>query len=260
MQTAASDAVAADYQSARVTVDSEAVYLDDIFARRATTAGDRNEDGYYLESEEGDGSMAEDIVPTSGDYTFDEDGTTPFGMKADADYSIADGVLDLTPTGYSYINFEQRDYDAGKSYAAGTKYVFEADFTYLGGKPNTAGSSAAFMGFMNSNAKNNNSVMLYNYLNYSRTLDPDGHASSLNWGGVTFLRGVTYHVRFVYHSGDGKMDILIDGETVVSGAALKFAEGYDDSNYFGFGLEIRNSTYSGTGLHIVFDNVSVYAE
>ena len=56
------------------------------------------------------------------------------------------------------------------------------------------------------------------------------------------------------------MDILLDGETVGSGVALKSADGYDDGSYFGFGLEIRNSTYSGTGLQIVFDNVSVYVE
>ena len=260
MQTRDADATAADYQSVRVTVDSETVYLNDIFARRATTAGDRNGDDYYLASESGDSNMAEDAVLTAGDYTFDEDDKLPFGMKTNADYSISGGVLNLTPTNYSHMNFEQRDYDAGTTYAAGTKYVFEADFTYLGGKPNTAGSGAAFMGFMNSNVKSSNAVMLYDYLYYSRTLDEDGHASSLNWNGATFLRGVTYRVRFVYFVGEGKMDILLDGETVGSGVALKSADGYDDGSYFGFGLEIRNSTYSGTGLHIVFDNVSVYVE
>ncbi len=261
MQTAQIGAVAADYQSLRVTVDSEAVYLNDIFARRTTTVEDRNADAYYFASVAGDGDMAEDFAPTAGDYAFDEtDGKVPFGMSADTRYTISDGVLNIIPTTYSYINFEQRDYDPDTIYAAGTKYVFEADFTYLGGKPASAGAGVAFMGFMTSNAKKNNSVMLNNYLSYSKSLDADGHASYLTWSGANFMRGETYRVRFVYHVGEGVADIIIEGETAVSGAVMRVGGECSDDNYFGFGFEIRNKTYIGTDLHIVLDNVLVYVE
>ena len=252
-------AVAADYQSFAVTAVSSSLVIDDVFARRATSVSDRNGDGYYFERDGVGYGVVEDVYVPIGDYDFETDsfdGISSNGINC----TIADGKLTIQQENYGTLAFMQGAYDPDKVYADGTRYVFEADFTYLGGKPVKSGASAAFMGFMTTNEYSTNKAMLYNYIAYGKSTDADGNATTVTWSGVTFEIGVTYRVRFEYTVGSELFEIYVDGVKASSVKALTPGTSSVKNKLFGFGIEVRSKVNGGSDFKLSLDNVNIYTE
>ena len=171
--------------------------------------------------------------------------------------TVKDGKLtvDDDPAWYS-IAFKNSSFDPSKTYANGTKYVFEADVTFNGGSSeSTTDFGAAFTGFYGntSTTYRNGDMFSYSYANYSANAEnPD--ACDLDMFGALLRVGETHKVTYIYTVGSNtKLEVYVDGVKIAN-ATLKTNSGNEDTNFHAFGFYIRGTGYTDN-LSLTFDNV-----
>ncbi|MBO5316633.1 MAG: hypothetical protein J6B48_09420 [Clostridia bacterium] len=212
-----------------------------------------------------------ETATTGTKYSFDTDGDTSAVVEDDdhdsntgkyGDFTAADGKLTLSgnPAWYAFA-FKNADYDSTKTYANGTKYVFEADITYNGGQTKYAAAdnsnylSPAFVGFYSANKGDftNGNMFSYNYANYTTPSDGTNFAdSNFELYGVDFAKGETKNVTFIYTVGTKtNLEVYVDG---VKTADYTLTNNSADTNFYGFGFYCRGAGYTNN-LSLTFDNV-----
>ena len=182
--------------------------------------------------------------------------------------SVSDGALKLE----SYAGRDGFAISNGigtATYAEGTTYYMEADFTYLGGTPKTTDMNAAFVGLLaNDDELKNSKMFAYGYLTF---LD-GGEAVSLY--GARLEKGVTYRIRIEYTVGDGNFDeddwalrheyvtacfsFYVNGKKVEELPAdfnIGLATQGSDKSFLGFGIYTRGGKFDS--LELSMDNVTI---
>ena len=172
-------------------------------------------------------------------------------------------------------------------YATGTKYVFNATFTYLGGGPKKDGTNVtqpAFISFVgldkratitnNGNTYNNTNYqkpylearIRFEYITYTEdTIEVGGkeYYSGVKFGGFTFEYGVQYHIRLEYIvDGAATLYILADDGSILAQSAFGTHSGnnYDDQYFGGFAIQMRSSHVGQYGLQHNIKDISVVVE
>ncbi|MBO5009775.1 MAG: hypothetical protein J6D20_03630 [Clostridia bacterium] len=182
-------------------------------------------------------------------------GSTTGGGK----YEIADGsfIVSDDPTWYG-IGFKNDRYNKDTVYENGTVYVFETDFTYLGGRNMSSSDlGAAFVGFIGAETDviKNDNMFAHSFLKYKGVdYNGDGDQDSLSLFGAELAIGVTYNLRAEYTVGGGFI-FYVNGEKQAE-FDLTATKGLSDTNFWGFGFYFRGTGYT-RGLEVKFDNVFV---
>jgi len=167
--------------------------------------------------------------------------------------TVKDGKLTVAnnPAWYS-LAFENAGFDAGKTYANGTKFVFEADITMNGGSSSST-SGAAFAGFFakTSTTYRNGDMLGYTYMTYAAN-ESNSAVNDLNLFGAILTNGVARKVTFVYTVGSKtSLEVYVDGVQIANGTVTSNGA---DTNFHAFGFYFRGTDYT-TDLSMTFDNV-----
>ena len=174
--------------------------------------------------------------------------TSTHNDSAKGSATITDGALNVSgnPTWFA-LAFVTGD---TTEYAAGTKYVFEADITYNGGKAlKSSDPNAAFTGFYTNNPTNlkNNGMFGYNYLKY------EDSSSVIDLFGANIEKGTKHKVTIVYTVGvKNAVEVYVDCVKVSDGQLT--ANNLSDNVFYGYGFYFRGSSYT-ENLDVTFDNV-----
>ncbi len=188
------------------------------------------------------------------------------GVSGNA-FTIADGKLTSTAvSAWSGLAFTRDSYTTTDTFTNGTKYIFEADFTYVSGTLPTDTSGIAFIGFLHG-ASYKNTYMLREsgqYIKYPGVdADGDGIQDYVTIYGSKFNAGTTYNVKFVSEVGSSTFLVYIDGVLVSTqthnASTSSSMQVTTDNNLYGFGIYYRKDTQSG-GFKCTFDNVKVSYE
>ena len=243
-------------------VESFDITMDNVYVGPVGTLPDNVIESYY------------ETATTGSKYDFSTDDTSMLSIynahsSNGGQYgslTAANGVLTLAgnPRWYGFA-FENGDYDSSKTYAAGTKYVFEADIAYLGGSTtktaagNNAYLSPSFVGLFPASGTSytNGQMSSYCYANYAdgKTATA-GEQSNFQLFGVDFTKGEAAKKLTVVYTVGAKtsVDIFVD---LVQVASYTLTSGSNaDTNFYGFGFYIRGDSYT-TDLSLTFDNVYV---
>ena len=131
----------------------------------------------------------------------------------------------------------------------GDIYVFEADFTWLGGQMSTGHSSgAAFVGLLGDHRSSDNGNMFcYNHIKFT-----EGVSDTMTFFGATLEKGVTYNLRLEYEVGTGTLTFYVDGEEVSTTYSVGTTNG-SDAEFHGFGIYMRKNF--SEALEFIIDNV-----
>lgn len=176
------------------------------------------------------------------------------------------GVLTLAgnPRWYGLV-FENGDYDSTKTYANGTKYVFEADIAYLGGSTakTSAGNnyylSPAFVGLFPTTGSTytNSQMSSYCYANYAdgKTATA-GEQDNFQLFGVDFAKGEAAKKLTVVYTVGAKTTVEIFVDLVQVSSYTLSSTSNADTNFYGFGFYFRGTDYT-TDFSLTFDNVYV---
>lgn len=168
--------------------------------------------------------------------------------------SIVNGALNVSgnPAWYGLL-FETPAFDASKTYAQGTKYVFEADITYNGGASASGDKNAAFTGFITCDYGSdirNGDMATFSYTKYENS------DANIDIYGADFKKGETHKLTIVYTVGTKiTCEVYLD-LVKISDAALSTTSGVADTNCAGFGFYFRGTGYT-KDLDLTFDNVFV---
>ena len=167
---------------------------------------------------------------------------------------ITDGVVVVTSPAYNKdLFFCVGEYDVPvENNMKGSIYVFEADFTYVGGA--ATGQGLAFAGFtsITKTGNGNNGMHKCSYLKSSTDAASDGKAASVELYGVTYERGVTYRVRYEYIVGENVIKVYTNGEYVGTHTPQYTQESIDPTTVYAFQYYVRSQ---GAGTVLSFDNV-----
>ena len=167
---------------------------------------------------------------------------------------LKDGALILSPQGYNgKIFFALGDMD--KLYSgntAGTRYVFEADFTYLGGA--RTGEGLAFAGFLNTLNYNDGNGAMHkcSYLRGGSLAGAGGYATNVELYGAVYEIGVTYRVRYEYAVGEGVIYVYTNGTLAAVHKPAYTQDAIDPASVYAFQLYFRAQ---GAGTILKLDNV-----
>ena len=174
--------------------------------------------------------------------------TSTHSGSAKGSATITDGALNVSgnPTWFA-LAFVTGD---TKEYAAGTKYVFEADITYNGGKAlKSSDPNAAFTGFYTNNPTDhkNGNMFGYNYLIY------EDSSSVIDFFGANIEKGTKHKVTIVYTVGVKKaVEVYVDCVKVSDGQLT--TNNLSDNVFYGYGFYFRGNSYT-ENLDVTFDNV-----
>ena len=166
---------------------------------------------------------------------------------------ITNGAIVVTFEAYGKdVYFCVDDIDSAVKTAEGVKYVFEAEFTYVGGA--ATGQGLAFVGFTRSAQTGLGNGEMYKsaYLKSSEKAASDGYAESVELYGVTYERGVTYKVRYEFVPDDGTVSVYTNGKLVTVHTPPYTQAGIDPRMVYAFQYYIR---LQGAGCVVKFDNV-----
>ncbi len=162
-------------------------------------------------------------------------------------YTTTDNLTTSGSAGHA-VTITDKAFESTKYNNKGTKYIFEADFTYNGGTPVSSNDlNAAFIGLLSNNGDlTNNGMFAYDYLSYT---DTEGSAVTLY--GATLDKGKTYNICAIYTVGGG-FEFYVDG--IKYAATVSNTSNVTDAQYYGFGYYARRVAYQ-SGLSLTFDNV-----
>ena len=169
--------------------------------------------------------------------------------------NIVDGALNVAnnPAWYGLL-FKNGSYDAAKTYASGTQYVFEADITYNGGASVAASDKgASFAGFVTRDYGTdirNGDMATHVYTNYENS------DANLDIYGADFVKGETHKLTVIYTVGTKTTCEVYLDLVKLADAALGQTSGVADTNCVGFGFYFRGTGYTNS-LDLTFDNVFV---
>lgn len=177
-------------------------------------------------------------------------------------HSVKDGKLYTNdPTSWSATTFNYDGYSSRKTYSVGTKYIFEAEYTYLGGSIPTDTSGIAFVGFLNAAADNNSYMWVSDKIVYGADANSDGVPDSVSFFSKTFELGKTYSIKLVQTTGTTNVDVYVDGTLshTYKGSVATTLKITSDNVFYGFGVYYR-STERTAGYQCCWDNVKVSYE
>ena len=216
--------------------------------------------------------LPEDSAEKEGYLSFTDDSDTN-GYKGNA-HTVTGGKLYTgSPTGWETTTFLYDGYKSSEYFAPGAEYVFEAEYTYLGGTLPADTSGVAFLGFLNKNATTNKDMWIADYIKYPGVdANGDGIQDYVTFFGTKFEVGKTYNLKITMTSGatvtngtkkQSNVYVYIDGELVKTyvGTVASTAPESDEVLY-GFGIYYRGASTSGDrigGYSCCFDNVRVSA-
>ncbi len=169
--------------------------------------------------------------------------------------TIVDGALNVAnnPAWYGLL-FKNEAFDSEKTYAAGTKYIFEADITYNGGASvHSSDKGAAFIGFITKDHGTdirNGDMATYVYAKYENS------DANLDLYGADFKKGETHKLTIVYTVGTPTVCEVYLDLVKIADARLTRTDGVADTNCVGFGFYFRGTGYTNQ-LDLTFDNVFV---
>ncbi len=161
--------------------------------------------------------------------------------------TVADGMLICKNS----ANWQGMTLATKEAYAgdAGDVYVFETDFTWLGGQMSTGHSSgAAFVGLLGDHRSSDNGNMFcYNLIKFT-----EGEDDTMTFFGATLEKGVTYNLRLEYEVGSGALTFYVDGEEVSTTYKVGTTNG-SDAEFHGFGIYMRKNF--SEAVEFIMDNV-----
>ena len=197
----------------------------------------------------------------SNDFEIADGATTPVldGVTCNktANINFANGKLNVEPTsGWFSLSFA---IDAPvEGVAKGSKYVFESDFSYNGGKIGSASDkNISFVGFSNTTLSGNSTMRLWDYMSYTGASTSGEDAPSVMLYGQTFAKGEAVKIRFEYVVGQETMYIYRNGELVGTKGLSGGDKASTDTEFSSFTIYFRgygSSGSMGTGLSLSFDN------
>ncbi len=170
--------------------------------------------------------------------------------------SVSDGKFVLNNTGWNaQVYFPMSsDKQVFSGNTAGTKYIFEMDFTYVGGATASAsGQEPAYIGFQNAadfSKYNGSQYSSGEFLKPSTTASEAGDADSVYMYGVQFMKGETYTVRFEQVVGNDKyVNVYVNGALVRTHQYNSVQGSVDPTQVVGFQFTFRRVG------NFTFDNV-----
>lgn len=216
--------------------------------------------------------LPEDSAEKDGYLSFTDDSNTS-GYKGNAHTVTGGKLYTNAPAGWATTTFLYDGYKSSEYFAPGAEYVFEAEYTYLGGTIPSDTSGVAFLGFLNKNATTNKEMWIADCIRYPGVdANGDGIQDYVTFFGTKFEVGKTYDLKITMISGATVTDgdkkqsnvyVYIDGELVKTyvGTVASTAPESDEVLY-GFGIYYRGASTSGDrigGYSCCFDNVRVSA-
>ena len=168
--------------------------------------------------------------------------------------SIVNGALNVSgnPVWYGLL-FETASFDASKTYAQGTKYIFEADITFNGGESAGSDKGAAFSGFITQDYGTdirNGDMSTFKHLLYENS------NANLDLYGADIKKGETHKITIIYTVGTKETCEVYLDLVKIADASLSKTDGLADTNCAGFGFYFRGTSYT-KDLDLTFDNVFV---
>ena len=151
-------------------------------------------------------------IETAGLRNDFENGSTGVGSKG----GIVNGAWSITTSGWNPSTYFaiKSDASAVTGNTDGTKYIFEADFTYVGGASNTSGQHSAFLGFIVKGGfgANGNMISSNDWIQGNGVNTEEGDAAAVVMYGQTHVKGETYRIRYEYVVGEGQyINVYVDG-------------------------------------------------
>ncbi len=235
--------------SANVTV-----YLDDLSVK-----------AYEAKAEETPEPEPEITLPAD---SAKKDGYISFTEASDARHyegsahTVESGKLYTNiPSAWSYTAFNYDGYLPNAPFDSGAKYIFEGEYTYLGGSVMPGSSGLAFIGFVHSSTVTTTTMNVLDYIKYGSDANGDGTPDSVKFFGVSFELGVTYDIKLVYTSGTANIEVYVDG--TLKNTYKGNSRNVDDSIFYALGIYYRGVADGVENLgeyRCCFDNVKVSAE
>lgn len=185
----------------------------------------------------------------SFDTSDDADAVKEFFHATDGvgTYTTTDNLTTSGSAGHA-VTITDKAFESTKYNNKGTKYIFEADFTYNGGAPVSSGDlKAAYIGFVaNNDYLTNQGMFAHDYLYYT-----DAEGSAVTLYGATLEKGKTYSICAIYSVGGG-FEFYVNG--IKYAATVSNDYNTTDAQYCGFGYYARRASYQSE-LSLTFDNV-----
>lgn len=236
-----------------ITFDNVYVGVESIADEEDTDEVTKNIESYYESTDilgaRLDFSDADDLNGIFAEQTH----TNNAGKYGSA--TIVDGALNISnnPAWYGLL-FKNPSFDAAKTYANGTKYVFEADITYNGGaSKSTSDTGAAFIGFITQDYGTdirNGDMAAYAYAKY------ESSDNVLDFFGADFAKDQTHKLTVIYTVGEkSSIEVYVD-LVKIANCTLSNTSGVADTTCAGFGFYFRGTGYTDN-LDLTFDNVFV---
>ena len=238
---------------------THALYIDNLNLKvYNTVAEDEGGEDTPTDTPEEEGSFPADSDKKDGYISF-TDQSDKYFYEGNA-HTVKDGKLYTNnPGDWNYTVFTNDDYRSNVTYKAGAQYIFEAEYTYLGGNVPEDSSGIGFIGFLNAAGSSNKCMLVSCYLKYGSDTNGDGTPDSVSFFGQNFQLGKTYSIKLVQVCGDTSYDVkvYVDGkESTYDGNKGSSLDVSSDEVLYGFGVYYRSAVRI-SGYEACWDNVKV---